>query len=108
MVASNAREALAKENEMLNQLVQTASTYAQNAVGELETAMFNAWVEALSGHRDINADLISKSDSAFEAAVKEEAGLLENSLNPITGGSDVAKYWKAQFNKDIEISQKLL
>lgn len=108
MVAPNARVVLSKENEMLDQLVQTASTFAQNASGELETAVFNAWVEALSGHRDINADLISASDSDFDDAVTEERGLLQNSLLPIAGTSGIAKYWRAQLNKDIKIAEKLL
>lgn len=111
MVAPNARNVLTKENQLLDELVQTASTYANNAVGNLETAVFNAWVEALSGHRNINAGLISMSDSDFDDALQEEAGLLQNSLNPIaggTGGSNVAQYWREQLDKDIKISKKLL
>ena len=107
MVASNARDVLRKENEMLDKLVQTASDYAQDAPG-LEKEVFDAWVAALSGHRDINADLISKSDGDFDAALKNEAALLQNSLNPISGPGQVAQYWKAQLDKDIKIANKLV
>lgn len=107
MVATNARAVLTKENEMLDALVQTASAYAQNAAG-LEKDVFDAWVAALSGHRNINASLISMSDGDFDQALQGEAGLLQNSLNPIASGSGpVAQYWKAQLDKDIKIANKL-
>jgi hypothetical protein len=107
MVATGARAVLTKENEMLDELVQTASAYAQNATG-LGREVFDAWVAALSGHRDINASLIGMSDADFDQALQGEAGLLQNSLNPIAGSGPVAQYWKAQLNEDIKIANKLV
>ena len=110
MVATNARDVLSKENELLDKLVATASSFAQSAPSDsVEKTIFNAWVDVLSGHRTINANLISNpDDAAVEAVLQEEAALLQNSLNPISGGSGVAQHWRGHLDKDMKIANQLL
>ena len=61
---------------MLNNLVQTAAAFAQNASGT-EAAVFNAWVRELQGHRDANSDLIGMTDAEFDQELNEEIKILE-------------------------------
>jgi len=107
MVASNARAVLKKENELLDDLAQRASVFAQNAVG-VEADVINAWVREFRGRRESNDELIGKDDSAFDQELKEEIKLLESLRNTITGGSDVAQYWREDLGDDIALSKKLL
>jgi uncharacterized protein with von Willebrand factor type A (vWA) domain len=107
MVASNARAMLKKENEMLDNLVQTASAFAQKASGT-EADVFNAWVQELQGHRDANSDLIGMTDAEFDRELNEEIKVLEGMRAAITGNRDVDAYWKGNIGDDIAISKKLL
>jgi hypothetical protein len=107
MVAKNAREVLKKENELLDDLAQRASVFAQKAVG-VEADVINAWTREFRGRRESNDELIGKDDSAFDQELKEEIKLLESLRNSITGGSDVAQYWRGDLGEDIALSKKLL
>ena len=107
MVASNARAVLKKENEMLDNLVQTASAFAQNAAGT-EAEVFNAWVRELQGHRDANNDLIGRTDAEFDHELNTEIKILEAMRAAITGNRDIDEYWKGNIGDDIAISKKLL
>lgn len=107
MVAQNAREALKKENAVLDDLAQRASAFAKNAVG-VEADIINAWVREFNGRRESNDDLIGKSDAAFDQELKEEIKLLENLRNSVSGSGDMAEYWRADLGDDIALSKKLL
>jgi hypothetical protein len=107
MVASNARAVLKKENELLDNLLQTASAFAQNASGT-EADVFNAWVRELQGHRDANTGLIGATDAEFDQELGDEIKILERMRASITGNGDVDEYWKDNIGDDIAISKKLL
>lgn len=107
MVAPNARAILKKENEMLDELVQTASAFAQKAAG-VEAEVFSSWVQELQGHRDANSDLIGRTDAEFDRELNEEIKVLERMRASITGNGDIDEYWKDNVGGDIAISKKLL
>lgn len=107
MVAQSAREALKKENALLDDLAQRASALAKNAVG-VEADIINAWVREFNGRRESNDDLIGKNDAAFDQGLKEEVKLLESLRNSISGSGDIAEYWRADIGDDIALSKKLL
>lgn len=100
MVASNAREALKEENQLLDKLVQAAST--SGSIGE-------GWVAYFSGWRDNNEKLIGMADLAFAQALNEEIKRLESMRSSIAGDSSPgAKYWKDALGVDIESAKELL
>ncbi len=107
MVATNAREVLKKENELLDELVRTASAFAQKA-GGAEAHIFKAWVQELRGHREANDDLIGMDDAGFDRELNKEIKVLEGLRNAITGKSDIDEYWRSNIGEDIDISKKLL
>ena len=107
MVASNARAILKKENEMLDNLLQTASAFAKKASGT-EADVFNGWVQEFQGHRDANNDLIGMPDAEFEQELNQVIKVLESKRASITGNRDIDEYWKGNIGDDIAISKKLL
>jgi hypothetical protein len=107
MVTSNARAILKKENELLDNLLQTATAFAQNASGT-EADVFNAWVRELQGHRDANTGFIGLADAEFDRELNEEIKILEGMRTAITGNRDIDAYWKDNIGDDIAISKKLL
>lgn len=107
MPAKYAREVLTKENEFLDALIATATTYSQNSQG-LAVELFNGWVKGLTRHRDVNTELIDASDSAFDEEVKEEIGLLQGVVQTIKGGGNVTHSWVDHLADDIGFLKKLL
>lgn len=107
MVAPNAREALKKENELLDELAQRASAFANRATG-VEAAIFNSWVREFRGRRESNDELIAKDDAALDRELKEEVEILESLRKSIAGQSHVAQYWRDDLGEDIELSKRLL
>src|SRR5262245_25790616 len=107
MAISNARAILKKENEMLDNLVQTASAFAQKASG-IEADVFKAWVKELKGHRDGNSNLIGMADAEFDRELNEEIKVLEGMRAAITGNREIDEYWKGNIGDDIAISKILL
>jgi hypothetical protein len=92
---------------MLDNLVQTASAFAQKASG-IEGDVFNAWVKELQGYRDANSNLIGMADAEFDRELNEEIKVLERMRAAITGNSEIDEYWKGNIGDDIAISKKLL
>jgi hypothetical protein len=107
MVASNAREVLKEENELLNKLADTASQFAKSKKG-FSAENVNYWVEELRGYREFNEKLIRKDDAAFDKALEAEIALLEGVRDSIKGDSDAAQYWRAKLNGEIEPMKELL
>jgi hypothetical protein len=107
MVAKNAREVLKKENELLNELAQKTSTMAKNSSGA-EADVLNAWERYFRRHREINDDLIKKTDSAFDQELNDEIARLERMRDANSGTSAVQKNSRASRGEDIEIARKLL
>ena len=107
MVAKNAREVLKKENELLNELAQKASAFAKNSAGA-EADLLNAWERYFRRHREINDELIRKSDSAFDQELNEEIKRLGRMRDANAGGSPVENNSRASRSEDIEIAKKLL
>ena len=100
MVASNARELLKEENQLLDKLAQVAST--SGSIGD-------GWVAFFRGWRESNEKLIGMADdSAFAQELNEEIKRLESMRSSITGDSAGAKYWKDVLGADIENGKKLL
>ena len=87
MVASNARALLKKENEMLDDLVQRASAFAQEEPRATEADVFNAWVRELRGHRDANNDLIGLDDAGFERESTKRSRFWKRLRVAITGAA---------------------
>ena len=107
MVASNAREVLKKENELLEELAKRTSTFAQN-LPALQADIINDWAAYFRGWQKVNEDLIGKADSAIDDELKMEMKRLEGMRNSVTGDSASAKYWRQVLDEDIEIANKLL
>jgi hypothetical protein len=107
MVAPKARDVLKKENELLDELVQTASAFAQKA-GGAEADVLKAWVRELRGHREANDDLLGRDDAGFDRELNKEIRVLEGMRAAITGNGDIEEYWRSNIGDDIEISKKLL
>jgi hypothetical protein len=107
MVAPNAREVLAKENELLEKLIETADDYANNS-GGLAREVFLGWSEGLARHRDINNKLITEADSDFDADVNEEIHLLETLLAAIKKKNVIVDSWVGHLGDDIEFLKRLL
>lgn len=99
MVASNAREMLKKENDLLNELAKKASASADVGAG---------WAKFFNGWRAVNEKVIGMTDAAFDQALKEEVNRLEGMRNSISGDSVGAKYWKDSLGVDIEDTKQLL
>jgi hypothetical protein len=107
MVASNARAMLKRETEMLGDMVQTVSSFAQQTVGS-ETKLFEAWMRELSGHQEINETLSSKDEKGFVDQLNEEIKILEGMRASITGNSEIDEYWRGHIDDDIAIARALL
>jgi hypothetical protein len=107
MVASNARAMLERENEMLGDLVQTVSGFAQQAVGN-DTNLFEAWTRELRGHQKVNEALSGKDDKAFAEQLNKEIKILEGMRASITGNSEIDEYWRGHVDDDIKIAKALL
>ena len=105
MVASNAREVLKKENELLEELAKRTSTFAQN-LPALQADIINDWAAYFRGWQKINEDLIGKADSAIDDELKMEMKRLEGMRNSVTGDSASAKYWRQVLDEDIEIANE--
>src|SRR5262245_3982575 len=107
MVASNARVMLEKENEMLGDLVQTVSSFAQQAVGS-EANLIKAWTQEFSGHKKLNQELSGKDDKGFAEQLTKEIKILEGMRASITGNSDIDEYWRGHVDDDIAVAKALL
>ena len=107
MVASNARAMLKKENEMLGDLVQTVSGFAQQAVGN-EAHLFEAWMQEFRGHQKANERLSGQEDKGFAEQLNKEIKILEGMRASITGNSEIDEYWKGHVDDDIAIAKALL
>lgn len=106
MVAQYAREALKKENKLLDEMTQRASAFAKNAVG-VEADIFNDWVRYLRSYHEINDELISKDDPALDQELKAEIKLLEGMSKAIPSG-DKTEVWRTNYKRDLDILKKLL
>lgn len=107
MAASNAKEVLLKENELLEKLAQTASTFAQNLAG-VQADVLNDWAAYFRGWQTINEGLIGKTGSDFDDELKAEVKRLEGMRDSIAGQSASAEYWKQVLTEDIEDANRLL
>ena len=107
MVASNARAMLKRENEMIGDLVQTVSTFAQQAVGN-EASLFEAWMHELRGHQKVNEKLSGKDDQGFAEQLNKEIKILEGMRASITGNSEIDEYSTGHVDDDIAIAKALL
>ena len=107
MVATNAREVLAKENELLDELIAKATIYSQNS-GGLMAEIFDGWVKGLTRPRDINVKLINENDTVFEGDVVEEIHLLEHVVSTIKTNGEVTSSWVEHLTDDIGFLKKLL
>lgn len=107
MVASNAREVLKEENELLDELADKASQFGRGRAG-LNGENVNAWVEELRGYRAFNDKLLAKDDVAFAKALKDEIALLEGLRDSIKGDSEAAEYWREKFDFDIQPMKMML
>jgi hypothetical protein len=105
MVATNARDILAKENEFLEELIEVAENYSQQ--GGVAAAVFDGWVKGLARHRDINLKLINADDPTFDREIKEESDLLNRMLTTMKGGGDVSTSWQKHFEDDIALLKML-
>ena len=99
MVASNARESLKKENDLLTELAKKASASGDVGYG---------WEQFFNGWRAVNEKVIGMTDAAFDQALKEEVNRLEGMRKSISGDSAGAKYWKNSLGVDIEDTKRLL
>ena len=99
MVASNARESLKKENDLLTELAKKASASGDVGYG---------WEQFFNGWRAVNEKVIGMTDAAFDQALKEEVNRLEGMRKSISGDSAGAKYWKDSLGVDIEDTKRLL
>ena len=107
MVAKNARDVLQKENELLDELVKSASAFAKNA-RDVDADIANAWVNYFRRHRAVNEELINSDNPDFDQELTEEVGLLESMRDSIASGGLIEKTWKDGHGDDIAIAKKLL
>ena len=105
MVASNAREVLANENKLLEEMIELARTYSQQ--GGVAATVFDGWVNGLTRHRDINLKLIDDADAAFDQEIDEEINLLEGVVATLKGGGAVTKSWIDHLQDDITLLKML-
>jgi uncharacterized phage infection (PIP) family protein YhgE len=108
MVASNARDVLKKENELLNKLAESASTFTQGLT-EVQAAVLNDWVVYFKGWRQINDDLMAMTDEKLDQELNEEMERLKNFRNSLTGNSAAAEFYRKKvFDVDIADAKRLL
>jgi hypothetical protein len=98
---------LKKENELLGDLVQTVSSFAQQAVGN-ETNLFEAWTRELRGHQKVNETLSAKDDKGFAEQLNKEIKVLEGMRASISGNSEIDEYWRGHIDDDIAIAKAML
>ena len=99
MVAQDARKALEDENKLLNELEQNASASAAGA----------RWVLYFRGFRNVNSDLLGKSDADFDGAVNDEVKRLEKMRDSLAGDSGTsAEFYKRAIGDDIQGTKDLL
>ena len=106
MVAKSAPDVLKKENELLDELIKSASAFAKKAEG-VEADIANAWVRYFRRHRDVNESLIN-SKGNFAKELNDEVSVLERMRDSIQGGGLVQKTWKDGHADDIAIAKKLV
>lgn len=108
MVASNAREVLKKENELLNKLAESASKFTQG-LSEAQAAVINDWVGYFEGWRQINNDMIAMTDEKLGKELHEELERLKNFRNSLAGHSAAAEFYRKKvFDVDIADAKRLL
>jgi hypothetical protein len=109
MVAKNARAVLGKENELLDDMVRSASEFAKKATDDqLSADNLKSWEVDLRGYRDYNEQLIQMSDAEFDKSMREEIDLLESVRDSIKANGDTARYWRNKFDDDIKLMKRLL
>jgi hypothetical protein len=108
MVASNARAVLQKENELLDELIKTTSTFMQGSTG-VEADALNEWVNYFKEWRTINEECIGMTDAKLAAHLNSEANRLKRFVSSITKSATTgAKFHKKSFNADSKIAKELL
>jgi hypothetical protein len=103
------REALRQENELLELLSKTTSSYL-NSLSKNETAaafIGNDWSGSFKKLQKLNNELIAEDDAAFEKAFSGEIELLEKFL-AVVDGEGFAGSWTELFQKDLEIAKMML
>jgi hypothetical protein len=109
MVAKNARAVLGKENELLDDMMRSASEFAKKATDDqLSADNLKSWELDLRGYRDYNEQLIQMSDAEFDKSMREEIELLGSVRDSIKGDGDTARYWRNKFDGDIKLMKRLL
>jgi hypothetical protein len=112
MVASNVKEVLTSEMNLLEKLIPVVAGFAPKPTGNEETDKLSkdnlhSWERDLSGFRDVNGKLANMGDAEFRKAMDEEIGFLENMKKSITGSGAAAQYWKDKIDRDIALSKRL-
>jgi CRISPR/Cas system Type II protein with McrA/HNH and RuvC-like nuclease domain len=107
MVASNAREVLRKENELLDELIRTSSEFTRNLTGA-EADILNGWVAYFKGWRDINEECIGMTDNKLKAHLDAETKRGKKYVAGSTGTTTAAKFHKKNFDADLNAVKKLL
>ena len=107
MNAADAKELLKKENQLLVQLSQTASSFVQNLTGD-QADVLNDWPEFFSRWRATNEKVINKADNLFHQDLEEERAFLEAMRNSITGNTPAAEFWRDMLTRDIDSAGRLL
>jgi hypothetical protein len=107
MVASNAKAVLRKENELLDELIKTTSTFMKGSTG-VEAHALNEWVNYFKEWRKINKECIDMTNDQLAGHLNAESNRLKGFVSSITSATTGAVFHKKSFNADSKIAKELL
>lgn len=107
MIASNAREVLKKENELINKLAEVASNFTQGLKDD-QGVILKSWVVYFQGLHQVNMDLIALSDGKLDQELNKEVKRLQELRRKITGKSITDEFYKKNLAVDIADTERLL
>lgn len=110
MAYDSGRQALQRENALLDQLLSMTQEFERTMPKDAGVArvVVNGWAGSFDKLRKLNEALIKESDTEFAETLAEEKQLLQQLIEAAKSGTGYAESWVQLFEEDIAIANGLL
>jgi hypothetical protein len=110
MPYDSGRQALARENALLEQLLSTSLEFERSMDKDdgVARVIVGGWAGSFAKLKKLNEDLMQESDADFAQALGAEKQLLQKLLATAKSSEGFAESWTELFQEDIAIVDGLL
>ena len=104
MTPSAAKALLKKENDLLAELIKTATQFP---LAPEEAAVLNDWSEYFRRWSTVNDELRQLGDNDFRQRIRDERKVVKDMRDAINDNTSTGKFYKDMLAKDIETADEM-